>query len=64
MKNNTVIENNNKARAQPGGAKGAKALLSQVKVEKKDKKFLMFSWFRAYNPIKMLLQHHHIFPVI
>jgi len=37
--------------------------LSQVKVEKKYKKFEFLADF-GMQPIKILLQHYHIFPVI
>jgi len=59
------------SRAQPGGLRGLKpSPLSQVKVEKNDNKFKFLANFVhttrscAYNPIKMLLQHDHTFPVI
>jgi len=53
------------SQAQPGeGAKGAEVHpLARSKMRKKIK-VLIFNRFRAYNPIKMLLQIHHIFPVI
>jgi len=57
------------ARAQPGGGgeAGAKGLksppLARLKL-KKNVRSLIFSRLCASNPIKILLQHYHILPVI
>jgi len=45
------------------GLKGLKPPLAKSKLRKK-KEFLIFSRFRAYNPIKMLLKHYYILPVM
>jgi len=51
-------------RVQPGGElRELKPPLARSNLRKR-KEVLIFSQFRAYNPIEMLLQKYYILPVI